>query len=128
MTENPGLGNDFFKDYKVYLDFEDSKIYLVGYSKSVEEKVFNSFGLSYIVKDSSLKINTIIKGSSADKNQLKINYEILEIDYLTVSSEIKDNPCIFLKEIFNEKETILVKYKTPEGTKGSVVLKKEKLL
>lgn len=85
---NKLFGLDFFKDYRVILNWNSKKIKLIS-KKSTTDLGYSSFGFSYSFKNNGLNISKIYAKTKAS-DYLKIGDKILSInekDYSYISEE-----------------------------------------
>ncbi len=121
------IGNTFFKNYTVILNWQENKIYMI---KEVELKSskLEGFGISIKYINQKPTISAIYKSSAAANSGLLLNDEIIKIDELDTSNLTVAEACYYsfnnpLKEKDNAKITVI-----RDGKKIIFDLKKELIL
>lgn len=114
------IGNKFMRDYVVTIDWKYQEIVLSSF-KPNKERRYHTFGFSPSFKDGIIVIGSIYKNSSADREGLKINDQIVQINTIDCRGLTHTNYCELLKKdlLKNRNElTITVKRGDKELTRN----------
>lgn len=86
------LGNQFFENYIVHLDWSQNRI---GLEVNTEEVNFSRKGYGFSIKpvDGQLFVGALTKNSIADKIGLKLNDETIKVNGVDVSSMTESERC-----------------------------------
>jgi hypothetical protein len=112
FNENTSLiGNEFFKNYRIIINYETSKIYMI------EQKVYSYspvqiFGFQTNVIDQKAIVSLLFKNSNAEKNGIQLGDELLELNTINIRDLIAEDACDFLfnnplKELSSAKIIVL---------------------
>lgn len=99
------IGNSFFKNYRLILDWKENQIYMI---KEVEIKnaTLETFGIGLRYIDNQPTIAKIFKGTDADKSGLQLGDKIIAIDDLDVSKLTETEACNYtFNNILSGKES-----------------------
>jgi len=100
------IGTDFFRNYITTIDWINNKISFKPLSPN-QNGSFLNFGFTYKYDDNKLLISSIINNSPADKANLKIGNQIIELDGINYESITENEYCqLFLSQILKKKDKI----------------------
>jgi predicted aspartyl protease len=121
------IGTDFFRNYITTIDWINNKISFKPIS-SDQNGSFLNFGFTYKLDDNKLSISSIINNSPADKANLEIGNQIIELDGINYESITENEYCqLFLSQILKKKDEINLVIRDGNITR-KIELKKTELI
>lgn len=126
---NGAVGNGFFKNFLVTLDWEQNMVYL-SRPKELSQTEFHSYGLSFSFVDNQFQVGFIYNNSPAERAELKLGQRILRLEKYDFSEETLDTYCAFFmnRDELYEKTEIRLEVDDSKGGTRVVILQKENLL
>ncbi len=123
----PTVGNLLFKDFKLIINYEDSKMYLIE-QKELENEKLENFGFQTRVIDQKAFVSIVYKNSEAEKLGLQLGDEILSLNGIKLTDLISKDVCFYLQNNpLKSNETVDIVY-VREGKEYSLQLEKQILL
>lgn len=90
-TTTHRIGLDFFKDYRVILNWNKKRIKMIGNQNTTEE-TYSSYGFDTFQENNKIIISSLIEGSNASK-YLEIGDQVLRIDDKDFSHITENERC-----------------------------------
>ena len=123
----PTIGNEFLKNYKIIITYDENKIYMIKQSES-NNTILENFGFITGVIDQKAIVSIIYKNSTAEKKGLQLGDEIITVNDLNFSELISKNACDFLlNNPIKEMDSINIVFSRNEK-EHSLQLEKETLI
>lgn len=100
------VGNAFFKNYKIIIDWNTKKIHMINEIELPNAKLEN-FGIGFRYVNNKPIIAKIYKGSDAEKNGLLLNDQVIAIDKLNTTNFTEQEACYYaFNNILKDKNII----------------------
>lgn len=91
----PLVGNKFIQNFKVIIDYSESKIYLIRIKQKAIATLTN-FGFQLGIDNKKAKVTSVYKTSDAERKGLQLGDEILSANGINFPQLISDDACNFL--------------------------------
>ncbi|RZL46345.1 MAG: PDZ domain-containing protein [Pedobacter sp.] len=99
------MGNTFFKNYKIIIDWNTNKIYMANEVELTDAKLEN-FGIGFRYINNKPIVAKIYKNSDAEKNGLLLNDQVIAIDGKDTSNFTDEQACYYaFNNILKGKES-----------------------
>jgi hypothetical protein len=97
-SKNGVIGNEFFKNSIVTLDWNNRTMYL--YSAAPVDHRHTTWGFSFGLQDDSMIVGSIVPGSDAEKQGIRVGNKITEVNGVKIESMTVDQRCGFADGTF----------------------------
>ncbi|QWX84855.1 aspartyl protease family protein [Cellulophaga sp. HaHaR_3_176] len=128
FNENsPTVGNQFLKNFKIIISYDENKIYMITQKESIST-ILENFGFQTSVNGQKAIIAIIYKNSNAEKKGLQLGDEIVTVNDFNFRELISKDACdFFLNNPIKEMDLININY-SRNGDVQSLQLEKETLI
>lgn len=116
-NKNGVIGNDFFKQSIVTLDWSTKTMYV--YSTKPIEKIYKTWGMSYGMVDDKLIVGSIVPGMEPQRLGVSIGDEIIEVNGINIATLTARQRCDYVDGTFllvsEERRTSMFTIKKRSG-------------